>query len=134
MKTTITGFAAMLILSASAVADNHNKTPGDLNDNQRQQMSDLVMAYNQCMMQGRLENSQEGMVVQERANEIMQSCEPDLDKFSAFLAKHDIHEGLAEGMTKRMRSRAARQLMTNRMNNLASQAQAAENAEKQQAE
>lgn len=132
MRTTILSFAAMLSLSAVAVADHHNKTPGDLSESQLQQMSELVTAYNQCMMQGRLANSREGMVVQENANKILQACESDLDKFSAFLTKHDINEQLAMGMTKRMRSRAARQLMTNRMNNLAEQAQAAENAEKQQ--
>lgn len=130
MKTTILSLVAMLGLSATVVADDHNKTPGDLSEEQRVKMSELVTAYNQCMMQGRLANSREGMMVQERANEVMQSCESDLDKFSAFLAENDINEQLAQGMAKRMRSRAARQLMTNRMNSMAEQAQAAENAEK----
>lgn len=132
MKTKVLSIIAMLSLSAAAVADNANKTPGDLTDPQLQQMSDLVMAYNRCMMQGRLENSREGQVVQENANKIMQACESDLDAFGAFLTEHNINEQLAAGMQKRMRSRAARQLMTNRMNNLAEQAQAAENAQKSQ--
>lgn len=132
MKTKITAVIAALGLSTGALAEENYRTPGDLSEDQLQEMSDLVTDYNKCMMQGRLENSREGRLVQENANKIMQSCESDLDKFGAFLAEHDINEQLAAGMQKKMRSRAARQLMTNRMNNLADQAQAAENAQKQQ--
>lgn len=132
MKTKIIAMIATLGLSAGAIAGESYRTPGDLSEGQLQEMANLVTGYNKCMMQGRLENSREGRLVQENANKIMQSCESELDKLGAFLAEHEINEQLAAGMQKKMRSRAARQLMTSHMNNLAVQAQAAENAQKPQ--
>lgn len=123
--------AALMAFSTVAAAQDY-KTPADLTDEQSNQMFSLATEYNTCMMQGRLDPSMGGKSVQEAANNLMQKCESHLDEMKQFLTDNGIAEPLVEGMAKRMRSRAARHLMTDAMNNMAAQAQAAGNAEKMQ--
>jgi hypothetical protein len=125
--------SVMLSASATALAENY-LTPADLSDDDTNAMYSHVMEYNRCMMLGRLNPEIEGKSGEEAANFIMQGCESHLDNLKAFLTAKNIEPGLVEGMNKKMRSRAARHLMTETMNNLAAQAQAYGNAEKVKAE
>lgn len=126
--------ASMLLSASTAVAAENYITPADLSDDDSNAMYSYVMQYNQCMMQGRLNPEIEGKSGQDAANFIMQGCESKLDDLKDFLTAKNIEPGLVEGMSKSMRSRAARHLMTETMNNLAAQAQAYGNAEKVKAE
>lgn len=132
MKITVFT-AALLAVSSMAVAKDY-VTPADLSADESDKMYKILTQYNSCMMQSRLKPLEEGMSGQELANQIMQGCEKHLDDLKAHLSDNNIEPALVEGMAKKMRSRAARKLMTNTMNNLAAQANAAGNAEKMQKE
>lgn len=126
---------ASLMLSASAMVSAETYiTPADLSDEDNNAMYTHVMKYNQCMMQGRLNPEIEGKSGQDAANFVLQSCESKLDDLKAFLTAKNIEPALVEGMSKKMRSRAARHLMTDTMNKMAAQAQAYGNAETVSAE
>lgn len=121
--------ATLMAVSSLAVAQDY-KTPADLTDEQSNQMFSIATEYNTCMMHGRLDPSMAGKSVQDAANNLMQKCESHLDDMKLFLTANEVAPPLVEGMAKKMRSRAARHLMTDAMNNMAAQAQAAGNAEK----
>ncbi len=106
-----------------------NKIPADMPEEAQKAMSGHLTSYNKCMMQSRLSTSKNGKDAQQHADEIMSGCETHLDALGELLAKHDVDAALTEGMKKSMRSRAARQLMTRTMNNLAAQAAAISNAD-----
>jgi hypothetical protein len=125
--------AALMAVSTMAAAQDY-KTPADLTDEQSNEMFSYVTEYNTCMMQGRLDPAIEGKSIQDAANLLMDKCETHLDDLKTFLTKNEIAEPLVEGMAKKMRSRAARHLMSGAMNNMAAQAQAAGNADKMQQE
>jgi hypothetical protein len=123
--------AAVLAFSSIAVAKDY-VTPVDMPEDAYNEMYSIITEYNGCMMQGRLQPQPEAKSGQEAANLIMQSCEQHLTDLKQHLANNNVEPSLVEGMAKKMRSRAARQLMTETMNNLAAQAQAAGNAETMQ--
>lgn len=119
----------------ATVADNEVSliTPGDLSEEAQNTMYKTIYEYNQCMMIGRLKANQDGQSVQQAANEIMTSCEGNMDTLKAHLLTNNVNKSLVEGMTKKMRSRAARKLMTQGMNQMAAQAAAVMNAEQAKA-
>ncbi|MBL1320895.1 MAG: hypothetical protein COA63_007515 [Methylophaga sp.] len=108
-------------------------TPGDLPEEAQKVMYQTIFDYNQCMMASRLKANQNGQSVQQAANEIMSSCETHMDELKTHLLANNVNEALVMGMTKSMRGRAARKLMTQGMNQMAAQAMAVENAEKMKA-
>ncbi len=121
--------AALLTASSMALAQDY-VTPGDLSEQASDKMYSILTQYNSCMMQTRLQSLPEIESGQAAADQIMQNCETHLDALKAHLTDNQVEPALVEGMAKTMRTRAARQLMTKTMNNLAAQAQAASNAEK----
>ena len=125
-KTIIS--AALLTASSLAFAQDYI-TPADLSQDASNEMYGYVTAYNSCMMQSRLEAHPDVQSGQDAGNQIMQACEGHLDELKLLLANNNVEPGLVEGMAKTMRSRAARKMMTQTMNNLAAQAQAAGNAQ-----
>jgi hypothetical protein len=131
MKTTLFT-AALLAVSTMAVAKDY-VTPADLSADASDKMYSILTHYNSCMMQSRLKPMEEVKSGQDLANKIMQGCETHLDSLKTHLNENNVEPTLVEGMAKKMRSRAARKLMTDTMNNLAAQANAASNAEKMQA-
>jgi hypothetical protein len=130
MRKTIFS-AAILAFSSMAVAQDYI-TPADLEVEQSNKMYSIITQYNSCMMQSRLEAHPEANSGKDIANQIMQSCETHLDTLKLHLTENNVEQTLVEGMAKTMRSRAARKMMTQTMNNLAAQAQAAGNAEQMQ--
>lgn len=132
MRKTV--FSAAILAFSSIVVAQDYITPADLNEEQSNQMYSLITQYNSCMMNSRLQAHPEITSGQAAANEIMQSCETHLDTLKVHLTENNVEPTLVEGMAKTMRSRAARKMMTQTMNNLAAQAQAAGNAEKMQQE
>lgn len=124
---------AILAFSSMAMAQDYI-TPADLNEEQSNEMYSIITQYNSCMMNSRLQAHPEISSGQDAANQIMQSCETHLDALKLHLTENKVEPGLVEGMAKTMRSRAARKMMTQTMNNMAAQAQAAGNAEKIQQE
>jgi Zn-finger domain-containing protein len=123
--------AALMTVSSLAVAKDY-VTPADLSADASDKMYTILTQYNSCMMQSRLKPMEEVRSGQDLANKIMQGCETHLDELKVHLTDNDVEPALVEGMAKKMRSRAARKLMTDTMNNLAAQANAAGNAEKKQ--
>lgn len=123
--------AALMTVSSLAVAKDY-VTPADLSADASDKMYTILTQYNSCMMQSRLKPMEEVKSGQDLANKIMQGCETHLDELKVHLTDNDVEPALVEGMAKKMRSRAARKLMTDTMNNLAAQANAAGNAEKKQ--
>lgn len=121
--------AAVLAFSSMAMAQDY-VTPADLTDEQSTKMYSILTQYNACMMESRLKAQPEIKSGQDAANQIMQSCETHLDELKLHLTEANVEPTLIEGMAKTMRSRAARKMMAQTMNNLAAQAQAAGNAEK----
>ncbi len=121
--------STVLVLSTSAFAEESLITPADLSDADLNKMYEHHMNYNRCMMQARLSTSSSGQQVQMEANKILESCEPHLEELKTHLLDKNVNEGLAIGMTKKMRSRGARDLMTKGMNQMAQQASAVINAE-----
>ena len=93
------------------------------------EMTTNITAYNQCMMQSRLSVSQNNQDAIQSADDILQSCEPKLDDLKQLLTDNNVNPGLTEGMAKTLRSKAARQLMAQTMNNMAAQAAAMDNIE-----
>jgi hypothetical protein len=122
-------------ITETAAADNEVSliTPGDLPEEAQNTMYKMLYEYNQCMMIGRLKANQGGQSVQQAADEIMASCEGHMDTLKAHLLAHNVNKSLVEGMTKKMRSRAARKMMTQGMNQMAAQAAAVVNAEEAKA-
>lgn len=123
-----------LLLVGNAVADEHMITPADMSDEAQSTMHEMSMNYNKCMMQSRLNANNSGQQVQQAANDILTKCETHLEQLKTHLISNHVNEPLAIGMTKKMRSRGARELMTKGMNNMAAQASAVVNAEKIKAE
>jgi len=121
--------AAFFSFSSVAVAQEY-VTPADLSAEQSDEMYSILTEYNGCMMQGRLQPKTDATSGQDMANALMQSCETHLDDLKLHLSENGVEPSLVEGMAKRMRSRAARKMMTQTMNNLAAQAQAMDNADK----
>jgi hypothetical protein len=120
-----------LLFSIATLASAENYvTPADLSEDASHKMYQILTEYNQCMMLGRMNPDVANKSGQEAANLIMQGCEDKLDTLKAHLTANHIEPSLVEGMSKKMRSRAARKLMTSEMNSLAAQAQAYGNAEK----
>ncbi len=105
-------------------------TPGDMPQEAINEMTNNITAYNKCMMESRLKTSKSGKDATQNADEILQSCEPRLDELKQLLTDNNVNPGLTEGMARNLRSKAARQLMGQAMNNMAAQAAAMENAEK----
>lgn len=124
---------ALLTFSTMAAAEEY-VTPADLSAEQSNQMYSIITDYNGCMMQGRLKPQAEATSGQDMANQLMQSCETHLEDLEQHLTENGVEPSLVAGMAKTMRSRAARKMMTQTMNNLAAQAQAMGNAEKMQSE
>ncbi|MFW5427487.1 MAG: hypothetical protein ACKE8G_04815 [Methylophagaceae bacterium] len=118
----------------ASTADESLITPADISEEAQNVMYQTIFDYNQCMMASRLTSTQDGQSVQQAANDIMSSCETHMDDLAAHLLSYNVNESLVIGMGKKMRSRAARKLMTGGMNQMAAQASAVENAEKMQAE
>ncbi|MDF1588042.1 MAG: hypothetical protein P1P93_02645 [Gammaproteobacteria bacterium] len=123
-----------LTTSLSAVAEESLITPADMSDDAQHKMFEISMDYNKCMMQSRLDASAQQRQVQEAANEILNKCETHLDELNELLTANNVNHDLVVGMTKKLRSRGARELMTKSMNNMAAQASAVINAEKIKAE
>lgn len=132
MRTLL--FSAAIMAFSSAASAQDYITPADLSDEQSNEMYSILTQYNSCMMQSRLQAHPEVNSGKDIANQIMQSCETHLDTLKLHLTESNVEPTLIEGMAKTMRSRAARKMMTQTMNNLAAQAQAAGNAEKMQQE
>lgn len=132
MKKTL--LLVALTTSLSAVAEQSLITPGDMSDDAQHKMFEISMDYNKCMMQSRLDASAQQRQVQEAANEILNKCETHLDELNELLTANNVNHDLVIGMTKKLRSRGARELMTKSMNNMAAQASAVINAEKIKAE
>lgn len=127
-------FSAALLTFSSVAGAEEYVTPADLSAEQSNQMYSILTDYNRCMMQGRLQPNAEAKSAQDAANQVMQACETHLDALKLHLSDNGVEQSLVEGMAKRMRSNAARKMMTQTMNNLAAQAQAMGNAEKLQTE
>ena len=109
-------------------------TPADMSEEEQTKMYQTIFDYNQCMMTKRLKFTQQGQSAQQTANDIMSSCQTHMDSLETHLLANNVNKSLVIGMTKKMRSRAARKLMTQGMNQMAAQAAAAANAESMQAE
>lgn len=120
--------AALLVFSSVTLAQDY-VTPADMSDEAYNQMYGFITEYNSCMMQSRLQAHPEVQSGEDAANKIMQNCETHLDDLKLHLSENNVEPSLVEGMAKTMRSRAARKMMTQTMNNMAAQAQAAGNAE-----
>lgn len=125
--------AAFLSFSTLAAAQEY-VTPADFSAEESERMYSILTSYNSCMMQGRLQPKAGATSGQDMANDLMQSCETHLDDLKLHLSQSGVEPSLVEGMAKSMRSRAARKMMTQTMNNLAAQAQAMDNANKMPAE
>lgn len=125
---------AALATSFTAIAEESMLTPADMPEEDQHQMYGHIMEYNKCMMHSRLSASTERKEVQKTADDILKACETHLDDLKALLSADGVNEALAMGMTKKLRSKAARDLMTKSMNNMAAQASAVINAEKIKAE
>lgn len=127
MSKTI--FSAALLAFSSVTLAQDYVTPADMSDEAYNQMYGFITEYNSCMMQSRLQAHPEVQSGEDAANQIMQNCETHLDELKLHLSENNVEPSLVEGMAKTMRSRAARKMMTQTMNNMAAQAQAAGNAE-----
>jgi len=133
MKKLLISSSVALMFSLPVMAEENNRTIGDLPDEAMSQLNTLFIDYNSCMMESQLQATTSGQQAQQNADDILQACETHLETVKTLMIDNDISEGLAIGMTKNMRSRAARQLMTRSMNSMAAQAAAMENAEKLEA-
>lgn len=132
MKTLLLPIA--LLMTSTVFAEENLTTPADLSEAEQNKIFEYHTEYNRCMMNARLEKSASGQNVKEQANKILLGCESHLDDLKDLLISNNVNEGLAVGMTKKMRSRAARQLMTKSMNQMAQQAAAVVKAEQMKAE
>jgi hypothetical protein len=120
---------SLALFTMTAQAENLH-TQADMSEAAQSKMSSIMMDYQRCMMQGRLKSSQQGGDPRAEADKVLLSCDSHLDELKSHLEKNGVNHGLAEGMTKKMRNRAARTMMTKRMNNMAAMAAAAESAQK----
>ncbi len=132
MKTLLLPIA--LLMTSGVFAEENLTTPADLPEAEQNKIFEYHTEYNRCMMNSRLEASTSGQNVKEQANKILLGCEAHLEGLKDLLIANNVNEGLAIGMTKKMRSRAARQLMTKSMNQMAQQAAAVVKAEQMKAE
>jgi hypothetical protein len=132
MKTLLLPIA--FLMASTVYAEENLTTPADLPEVEQNKIFEFHTEYNRCMMNSRLESSSSGQNVKEQANKILVGCEQHLDGLKELLLSNNVNENLAIGMTKKMRSRAARQLMTKSMNQMAQQAQAVIKAEQIKAE
>lgn len=123
---------SLIFFCSNAMAEESMLTPGDMPEEAINEMTNHITAYNKCMMESRLRSNQNGKDATQNADEILQSCEPTLEELKQLLADNNVNPGLTEGMARKLRSKAARQLMGQAMNNMAAQAAAMENAEKRQ--
>lgn len=114
----------------TSAVDESLITPADISEEAQAEMYNFIMEYNQCMMKGRLEATTHPQQVQQAANDILMKCDEVLEQLKTHLLANNVNEALVIGMTNKMRSRGARNLMTKAMNNMAAQAVAAENAQK----
>ena len=121
---------SLAIFSTLAIAEESILTPWDMPQEAINEMTSNITAYNKCMMESRLNASKTGNSATQNADDILQSCEPKLDELNEVLTANNVNPGLTEGMARSLRSKAARQLMGQTMNNLAAQAAAMENVEK----
>ncbi|AFJ03785.1 hypothetical protein Q7C_2664 [Methylophaga frappieri] len=119
----------LIMLPFTARAENIT-APADMPEAAQFAMTTLITEYNKCMMSSRLDVAANGKDAQNHANEILQSCENHLVELQNLLDEQNVNASLSFGMIKTLRSRAARKLMAQTMNNLAAQAMAAENAKK----
>jgi hypothetical protein len=125
---------ALLLSSSALLAEESLITPADLPEEAQNVTFEHHMNYNRCMMQTRLQTSATGQNVKQEANSILLGCESHLEELKAHLLSYNVNEPLVIGMTKKMRSRAARELMTKSMNQMAQQAAAVVKAEEIKAE
>lgn len=116
-------------IESATIAVENLITPADISEEAQATMYQTIFDYNQCMQTSRLVSIQQGNSAQQAANDIMSSCETHMDSLEAHLLANNVNQSLVIGMTKKMRSRAARKLMTQGMNQMAAQAMAVENAE-----
>ncbi|KKM98550.1 hypothetical protein LCGC14_1156820 [marine sediment metagenome] len=124
-----------LLLSVSSIAMAQDYiTPADIPADAQQKMYSIITDYNKCMMNGRLNTSLAGNSTQQQAENIMNSCQSHLDDLDSHLNANKVEPSLVMGMTKRLRSKAARQLMAQTMNSYAAQASAMINADKMKEE
>ena len=121
---------SLALFSTFAMAEESILTPWDMPQEAINEMTTNITAYNKCMMQSRLNANKTGKDATKNADEILQSCEPKLDELKELLTANNVNPGLTEGMARSLRSKAARQLMGQAMNNMAAQAAAMENVEK----
>ena len=121
---------SLAIFSTLAIAEESILTPWDMPQEAINEMTSNITAYNKCMMESRLNASKTGNSATQNADDILQSCEPKLDELKELLTANNVNPGLTEGMARSLRSKAARQLMGQTMNNMAAQAAAMENIEK----
>ncbi len=125
---------AAVNMDAETSVDASLITPADIPQEAQVALYRTIFVYNQCMMTGRLNANQQGQHVQQAANEIMNLCEAHIESVELLLTENKVTEGLVVGMTKKLRSRAARKLMTQSMNAMQAQAMAVENVEQMKAE
>ena len=121
---------SMAVFSTFAMAEESILTPWDMPQESINEMTSNITAYNKCMMESRLNASKTGKSATQTAGDILQSFEPKLDELKELLTANNVNPGLTEGMARSLRSKAARQLMGQTMNNMAAQAAAMENVEK----
>ena len=121
----IISMAALLSMSSMAMADDLI-TPADLSHEAQEKMFTMVSEYNRCMLMTEPKNAKDVKTVQDYAQALMDQCESHMQSLKTFLSEQHVNEPLIEGMSKTLRSKAARQLMTRSMNNMAAQAAAAE--------
>ncbi len=119
---------ASITLSGSVMAEENLMTPGDMTEEAQTEMYAAVTDYNKCMMQNRLEYHQKGISVAGVADKTLQACEPHLVTLEEVLTTNNVNEGLTKTMVGKLRSKAARKLMSAVMQSMAGQAAAAENA------
>ncbi|ODN67495.1 MULTISPECIES: hypothetical protein [Methylophaga] len=123
---------SLAVLCSAVMAEESMLTPGDMPQEAINEMTNNITAYNKCMMESRLNANKSGQDATQNADDILQSCEPQLDELKQLLTDNNVNPGLTEGMARTLRSKAARQLMGQAMNNMAAQAAAMENMEKSQ--
>lgn len=121
---------SVAVFSTFAMAEESILTPWDMPQESINEMTSNITAYNKCMMESRLNASKTGKSATQTSGDILQSCEPKLDELKELLTANNVNPGLTEGMARSLRSKAARQLMGQTMNNMAAQAAAMENVEK----
>ncbi|AFI84850.1 hypothetical protein Q7A_2034 [Methylophaga nitratireducenticrescens] len=121
---------SLALFSTLATAEQSMLTPWDMPQNAIHQMTNNITAYNKCMMESRLNANKTSKAATQNADDILHSCDPKLDELKELLTANDVNPGLVEGMARSLRSKAARKLMGQAMNNMAAQAAALENVEK----